>query len=168
MNSGITAFEALNVALAIVALGSGVPVLCGLLAARRSDLWMAIFLTANVLANVSGLLFPVKHFSPPQALTILSLGTLVIAIYARYARQLAGPWGRINVASAVTVQYLNVLVLVAEGFQSVPFLKAIAPSQSEPAFLRIQFALLAVFVVLGISAANQNRSTPVQHGGPRC
>jgi hypothetical protein len=54
--------------------------------------------------------------------------------------------------------YLNVFVLVAQLFQKVPALKAMAPTQSEPPFLVAQVVVMAVFVVLTILAAKGFRN----------
>jgi hypothetical protein len=57
---------------------------------------------------------------------------------------------------------LNVFVLIAQAFQKVPGLKAVAPTQSEPPFLITQAVALTVFVLLGIVAAIRFRSEPVR------
>ncbi len=72
-----------------------------------------------------------------------------MAIYARYARRLAGPWRVIYVVSAVLALYLNVFVLVVQLFLKVPALHALAPTQTEPPFGLTQFLVLVTFLVLG-------------------
>lgn len=57
-------------------------------------------------------------------------------------------------------QYLNCFVLVAQSFQKVPFLKALAPSQADPPFGIAQLALLAGFVYLGIKAEAKSLELP--------
>ena len=47
---------------------------------------------------------------------------------------------------------LNVFVLIAQLFQKVPALKAMAPTQSEPPFAVAQGMVLVLFIVLGILA----------------
>jgi hypothetical protein len=54
--------------------------------------------------------------------------------------------------SAVVALYLNVFVLIAQLFQKVPQLKALAPTQSEPPFAVTQLGVLVLFVLLGIVA----------------
>jgi hypothetical protein len=44
-------------------------------------------------------------------------------------------------------------VLVAQSFQKVPALKAMAPTQSEPPFAVAQGAVLVLFLVLGVLAS---------------
>jgi hypothetical protein len=54
--------------------------------------------------------------------------------------------------------YLNVFVLIAQAFQKVPALKAMAPTQSEPPFLVTQLVDMVLFVVFTIVAARRFRS----------
>ena len=56
---------------------------------------------------------------------------------------------------AVTALYFNVFVGVVQAFQKLPFLKALAPTQSEAPFVIAQALVLAVFLVLGVIAANR-------------
>jgi hypothetical protein len=46
--------------------------------------------------------------------------------------------------------YLNVVVLIVQMFLKIPVLHALAPTQSEPAFLLTQVVALAVFLMLGV------------------
>jgi hypothetical protein len=46
--------------------------------------------------------------------------------------------------------YLNVFVLVAQSFLKIPLLNALAPTQTEPAFLVGQGATLVAFLALAI------------------
>jgi hypothetical protein len=52
----------------------------------------------------------------------------------------------------VIAQYFNFFVLIVQSFQRVPFLKALAPTQSEPPFAIAQLVALVGFVVLGYAA----------------
>jgi len=47
--------------------------------------------------------------------------------------------------------------LIVQLFQKVPALKALAPTQSEPPFAVVQLVVLALFVVLTITAAIRSR-----------
>ena len=78
-----------------------------------------------------------------------------MAILARYARHLTGAWRWIYAVNVVIGLYLNVFVLVAQVFQKVPALKAMAPTQSEPPFVVAQLVVMALFVVLGIFAVKR-------------
>jgi hypothetical protein len=53
--------------------------------------------------------------------------------------------------------YLNVFVLVVQLFRRVPSLKALAPTQTEPAFKITQLIVLLVFVVITVLATTKFR-----------
>jgi MFS family permease len=80
---------------------------------------------------------------------------LVIALVARYIRHLTGAWRWIYAVNVVISLYLNVFVLIAQLFQKIPALKAVAPTQSEPPFLITQLVVMALFIVLGIFAVKR-------------
>jgi MFS family permease len=102
---------------------------------------------------VTGLFFPFSGVTPGIILAIISLILLAVAIVARYGRHLSGAWRWIYVVTAMISLYLNVFVLVAQLFQKVPALKALAPTQSEPPFAITQLVVLAIFVLLTLLAA---------------
>ncbi len=63
--------------------------------------------------------------------------------------------------SAVIGLYLNVFIFVAQSFQKVPSLRALAPKQSEPPFLITQLVVLALFVALAVAATIKFRDAQV-------
>jgi hypothetical protein len=85
-----------------------------------------------VATSLTGFLFPFHKLLPSHVVGIVSLVVLGIAILARYARHLTGAWRWIYAVNVVIGLYLNVFVLVAQVFQKVPALKAMAPTQSLP------------------------------------
>ena len=87
---------------------------------------------------------------------------LAVALYARYARHLAGIWRPVFVITAVLAQYLNFFVLIVQSFQKLPALKALAPTQSEPPFAIAQLVALAAFISLGFLATTRFRVEPVK------
>src|SRR5271163_4720535 len=143
----------IHVLLSLIGIVAGIVVLRGLLIGRQLDGWTAVFLGSTILTSVSG--FPVAPFGfdPPRAVGVLSLLLLAIACAALYLFRLTGAWRWIYVGSAVAALYLNVFVLVAQAFQKLPPLHALAPTQSEPPFLVSQLVVLAAFVALGVVAA---------------
>jgi hypothetical protein len=147
-----------HVLISLVGIASGLVVLYGLLHARRLDGWTGIFLVTTVATSVTGFLLPAPHFLPSHAIGILSLIVLVIAIVARYLRHLAGGWRTTYVITAVVALYFNVFVLIAQLFQKVPSLKALAPTGSEPPFLIAEVLVLGLFVVLGRRAVVKFRA----------
>ncbi len=156
---GMTTFTLVHVVLSLIGIFSGFVVVFGLLKANRMDGWTAIFLASTVLTSVTGFLFPFHKFLPSYGVGMVSLIVLAIAIYARYAGHLAGGWRRVYVISAVIALYLNVFVLIAQLFMKVPALHAMAPTQSEPPFLIAQIFSMILFVVLGIFAAREFRTS---------
>ncbi len=74
---------------------------------------------------------------------------------AYYAFHLAGIWRVIYVGTAMAALYLNVFVLVAQGFLKVPFLHDLAPTGSEPPFAVAQGIVLLIFIALGVWAARR-------------
>ena len=155
---GITLFTFVHVVISLVGITSGFVVVWGMLTVKRLDMWTAVFLLTTVLTSVTGFFFPVEHFKPSHAVGIMSLLAMASAIFARYARILAGAWRTTYAISAVISLYFNVFVLVAQSFDKVQKLKAMAPTQSEPPFLVAQVLVLGLFVALGILATIRFRN----------
>lgn len=154
-------FTLVHVLISLLGIGSGFLVLYGMFLGKRFDGATAIFLVATVLTSVTGFLFPFVRLLPSHVFGVISLVALAVAILARYARHMAGAWRSIYVISAVLALYLNFFVLVAQSFQKVPAVRALAPTQTEPPFLVVQLIVLAIFVVLGIFAVKKFRLQPV-------
>lgn len=153
-------FTVLHVIISLIAIAAGLIVLIGMLGSKRRAGWTALFLLATmlfllatILTSMTGFMFPINGFTPALGTEIVSLLVLAIALLALYGKHLAGNWRWIYIATAVTALWFNVLVLIVQAFQKVAFLKAMAPTQSEPPFLIAQSAALAIFVVLGLIAA---------------
>ena len=96
--------------------------------------------------------------TPGIAFGLISLVVLLVVIYARYRRRLAGIWRPVYVIGAVFAFYLNFVVLIVQSFQKVPNLKALAPTQSEPPFMAAQLVSLVAFLVLGTFAVKKFRN----------
>jgi hypothetical protein len=162
MSLGLTIFTIIHVLISLIGIFSGFVVLAGLLTARRFDGWTTIFLASTILTSVTGFFFPFHHFTPAHAVGILSLVVLSITVYARYGRELAGHWRWAYVVSAMLAFYLNFFVLVVQLFLKVPPLKAIAPTQTEPAFKITQLVVLIGFTALTIAATRRSRGLGVR------
>jgi hypothetical protein len=150
-----------HVAVSLLGIVTGLIVLYGFLVSKRFDIWTAIFLATTVLTSATGFLFKFEKFLPSHGLAVLSLILLAIAIYARYARRLAGVWRPTYVITAVAALYFNVFVLVVQAFLKVPALKAMAPNQTEPPFLLSQLVVLIAFIIVGIYATKRFHPTPI-------
>ena len=154
-------FTLLHVAITLVAIASGMIVLFGMLGAHRLPGWTALFLVTTILTSVTGFMFPIHGFTPALGVGTISLVILAIALLALYSKHLAGSWRWIYVATAVTALWFNVFVLIAQSFQKLPALQALAPTQSEPPFLLAQGVTLAAFVGLGVLAASRFRTAGI-------
>lgn len=144
-----------HVLLSLIGLGTGFVILWGLLHKLRLDRWTAVFLATTIATSASGFLFPVDHVTPAHVLGVISLVTLIVAVVARYQRQLSGWWRAAYVISVAIAQYLNFFVLIVQLFLKVPALKALAPTQTEPVFAVTQ--LIAVGMFIGFAATATRR-----------
>ena len=163
MNFDVPILTTVHVVISLVAIASGAVVAYGYLAARRLDIWTACFLVTTVLTSVTGFVFfPIERFTPALGIGAISLIVLAVAILGRYRYHLAGRWRAAYVISSVTAFYFNVFVLVAQLFQKVPPLKALAPTQSEPPFAVSQLVVLVACVTIGIVGTIRFRPEPVR------
>ena len=145
-------FTLLHVVLSLIGIAAGLVVVVAMLRSKTANGWTALFLATTVLTSVTGFLFPFGQLLPSHIVGIISLLVLAIAIVALYGYRLVRSWRWVYVAGAVLALYLNVFVLVAQGFQKVAFLNALAPTQSDPAFIIAQLVVLVIFVALSVKA----------------
>jgi len=148
----------IHVVISLIGILTGLVVLIGLISGRRFNGWTAWFLATTVATSATGFFFPFHGVTPAIIVGIISLFLLAVAIFGRYFRRLVGSWRSIYVVSAMIAFYLNVFVLIVQLFQKVPFLKAMAPTQTESPFLVAQISTLLIFVLLTIAAAIRFRS----------
>jgi uncharacterized membrane protein SirB2 len=146
-----------HVVVSLIGIATGLVVLYGLITGRPHGGWTAAFLATTVLTSLTGFPLPATQLLPSHIVGIISIVLLALAVYAIYAKHLAGPWRWIYVASAVTSLYLNVFVGVVQSFQKLAFLNPLAPTQSEAPFLIAQVFVLGLFIVLGILAVKRFR-----------
>jgi hypothetical protein len=154
---GMSAFLFLHVLLSLIGIFTGFVVLCGLLTAKRLDGWTLLFLVTTAATSVTGFFFPFHGFTPTIGVGIVSMVVVLGAIAARYSFHLVGHWRGIYAAAAVIALYLNTFVLVAQAFQKVPALHALAPQGTEPPFAVAQGILLLLFVVAGVYSLRRFR-----------
>ena len=155
MSLYLSVFTLVHVAISLVAIVTGYLVIYDMLNARESRPVTLTFLVTTVLTSLTGFGFPVNRILPAHVIAVISLVALGVALVGRYVHRLAGKWRAIYVLSAVFAQYLDVFVLIVQGFLKVPALHALAPSQSEPAFALVQGANLLAFVAMGVLAVKR-------------
>ncbi|HTM53321.1 MAG TPA: hypothetical protein VL175_04805 [Pirellulales bacterium] len=156
--SFLDAFTLVHVVISLLAIASGFVVLYDMLRGKESGGRTAFFLITTVLTSVTGFGFPVDQILPSHILGVLSLVVLGLAIYARYSRRLHGKWRTTYVITAIFALYLNVFVLIVQGFLKIPALHELAPTQTEPPFAIAQLAVLPIFLVLGARAVTGFRA----------
>jgi hypothetical protein len=162
LGMSLSTFTTLHVIISLIAIVSGLSVMFGLLGSNRRPRLTATFLLFTILTSATGFLFPFDKLLPSHMIGIVSLLLLAIACVALYPMKLSGAWRWIYVLTALTALYLNVFVLVIQGFLKLAPLHALAPSvpPSEPPFAIVQGIVLLFFVVVIIGAIRRFRPTP--------
>lgn len=155
MSTALSVFTLVHVVISLIAIVTGFLVIYDMLNARESRCVTATFLAMTVLTSATGFGFPISRILPAHIIALVSLIALGLAIYGRYFQHLAGKWRVIYVLAAVFSQYLDVFVLIVQGFLKFPALNALAPTQSEPSFAIVQGLNLLTFVVLGVLAVKR-------------
>lgn len=155
MGFAATPFTLVHTLISLVAIASGLIVLCGLIASQRMTTWTLVFLVTTIATSVTGFLFPFHGPTPAIGVGAISMVVLAVAVASRYAFRLAGQWRWIYVAAAVSALYLNTFVLVVQLFAKAPALHALAPKGIEPPFVIAQALVLLFFVVTGFLSARR-------------
>ena len=150
-------FTLVHVALSLIAMMAGAVVVYGMWEAKHWNAWTALFLATTTATTATGFLFHSERFGPAHAVGIISLVVLALAILALYACRLRGPWRWLYVVGSLLSFYLNVFVGVVQAFQKLPFLRPLAPTQSEPPFAAAQLVVMLVFFALGVGAVRRFR-----------
>jgi len=161
-----SAFTTFHVALSLIGIATGLVVAAGMFASKRLDGWTAIFLVTTILTSITGYFFPLDKILPSHIVGAISLVVLAVAAIAFYQYRLAGSSRGIYVITALIALYLNVFVLVVQGFLKVPALKALAPTQSEPPFVVAQGVVLLAFIAIGFGAFGSFRPATLERISP--
>ncbi|HET7536747.1 MAG TPA: hypothetical protein VFJ90_09850 [Candidatus Didemnitutus sp.] len=151
------AFTLIHVAISLVGIFAGFVVIFDMLGSKLSKCWTATFLWATLATSVTGFMFPIRGFTPAIGLGIISVVVLAFTLRAIYHQKLAGASRTIYVVGTVLAQYFNCFVLIAQSFQKIPALHALAPTQQEPPFALAQGVTLVGFIVLGVLAVRKFR-----------
>lgn len=152
-------FTLLHVILSLIGIGAGLVWLVGLVAGRWLAIWDGAFLMTTVATTLTGFLFPVTAFTPALGVGLISTLALTVAIVARYAFHLRGPWLGIHVIAAALALYLNAFVAVVQSFLKIGTLNALAPNGNEPPFVAAQGLVLVAILTLGF-LARRRRARP--------
>ncbi|WP_207623104.1 hypothetical protein [Falsiroseomonas algicola] len=141
-------FTALHIGVSLAGIGTGLVVQGALLSGHWLPRWTAAFLLTTTLSALSGFMFP-SGITPAQVVGVLTMLALLASAWALYASGLRGAWRGVFIVGAAAALYFNLFVAVVQMFQKFPSLSLLAPTQTEPAFVGTQVALLAGFLILG-------------------
>lgn len=160
LGMSLPAFTTLHVIISLVAIAAGFVVVYGMSVSKRMPGWTALFLATTILTSVTGFLFPFEKVLPSHIFGAISLAVLAVAVPAFYWYRLTGTWRWLYIASAILALYLNVFVLVVQGFLKVAPLNRLAPTQSELPFVLAQGVLLVAFLALFVWMVRAFRPQP--------
>jgi hypothetical protein len=150
----VHAFTQLHVAISLLGIVTGAVTVAGMMRSQLLKNWNIVFLLTTIATSVTGFMFH-SPFGAAHVIGLISLIVLTIALAALYVYKLQGRWRWVYSATATTALYLNVFVAVVQAFQKVPFLHAIAPTQSAPPFAIAQGFILVGFIGFGILTARR-------------
>jgi len=140
--------------ISLVAIVAGIPVVLGFLKNEASR-WTTTYIVATGLTLITSFLFPYNGFTPAIGVGILCILIFLPTLYAKYRTSLTGIWRLVYVVGSTALLYFNCFVLIAQSFQKVPPLHALAPTGSEPPFAIAQGILLVVAIVVGFRAVRR-------------
>jgi hypothetical protein len=155
MGMSLSTFTMLHVLISLIGLIAGAVMLARWLQGQRAESWTLAFLLFTIATSVTGFGFPFDHLLPSHIVGIISLVVLAVALLARYAFHLVGPWQWVFVATSMIAFYFNAFVLVVQLFGKISALHALAPTQSEPPFAIAQGVVLLAFVALTVWAGKR-------------
>jgi hypothetical protein len=151
----VSAFTTVHTILSLIGTATGIIAVIGMLGSKKLNGWTAAFVLTSILTSLTGFFFPFTNVLPSHIVGGVSLLVLAIVLFGLYVRGLERAWRWIYVVGVLIALCLNVFVAVVQAFQKIGFVKALAPTQSEPPFLIAQLVVLAVFVVLGFVAVKK-------------
>ncbi len=163
LGMSLSTFTLVHVVISLIAVVSGLIVMFGMFSSRPMPALTAIFLLFTILTSVTGFMFPFERLLPSHLIGVLSLVVLAIACLALYGMQLEGPWRPIYVLTALIALYLNVFVLVIQGFLKIPALSALAPGNppSGPVFAVVQGIAFLFFALVIVGVWRRYKPVPV-------
>lgn len=139
--------------LSLLALGSGVVVIIGLISGRAMPAWTAVFLLTATATSATGFALPFERVLPSHIVGGFALVALAVALLAQYRFRLAGAWRWLYALAAIASVYFLALVGVSQAFSKIPGLNALAATGTAVA----QLTVLAVFVAVGVVAVRTAR-----------
>ena len=156
-----SAFTLVHLLISVAGIGSGFVVVSGMLHNRHRHGWATIFMVTSMLTSLTGFLFPFPRLLPSHILGLLSLTVLTLAIFARTAFQLEGPWRAVYVISITSALYFNCVAAVIQAFAKIPALRRAAPAASDPLSLAAHATVFVAFIVVTALATRRFQVPPL-------
>lgn len=150
----------IHVAFGLIAIGAGAALLLRMLTGEFLEKWAAVFLKSALAASVTGLLFPLHHLQPTHVAAMFGIYVSGAAVLAWRRFQLAGTWALTFALSIIILVAVSTFVAIAHAFRFVPVLRALAPTQSAPAFVVTEIVVILPLVALGVFAVCRFCSQP--------
>lgn len=156
MSSYVWSLTIVHTLLSFVAIGFGVGAASGLFSGRHSTVWTRWFFITAAAVTLTGFIFPFTGITPAFATGLVST-VILIAWFIAHRQSRVGAWRWIYAVGIVASLYLLIFVTIAQAFQKIPFLNALAPTGAEAPFAVAQVIALIVFVVIGVRAVGRFR-----------
>jgi hypothetical protein len=150
----------IHVILSLATLGSGLLLISAFLAGRKAHRLNGIFLITAAGTSVTGFLFPFHGVTPGIVLGLVSLSVLILAAIALVRKR-----SRTYMISALTAQYLNVLVLITQLFAKILALHRAAPTGAEPVVGVTQGLALLVCLTVAVKAVRRSSTGSARDSG---
>ena len=148
----MNALVAVHTLISLVAIVLGAVAVRGLSHPGASPYWTSGFLVLALATTATGFLLPYSGVTPAVATGIVATVVLAVVLIGRLAFGLRGRWRPAYAGGVVVSLYLLVFVGIAQAFQKIPPLHALAPTGTGPVFAASQLVVLGIFIALGISA----------------
>ena len=161
MEANVWWLTLIHTVVSFIAMGFGYGAVARLLGADYGRRWTQFFFATAAFVTLTGFVFPFNGVTPAFATGIVATVIFLAWLLARYGFKLRGLWRSVYAASIVASLYLLVFVTIAQAFQKIPFLSALAPTQSEAPFAIAQAVALLLFIIIGVIAIRRFRSTDV-------
>jgi hypothetical protein len=150
--SGLFSLTGIHTLISLIAVLLGILAIAGINHPSSKQTWAVPFIVLAVATTLTGFLFPLAGFTPAVIVGIVSSVILIAVLAARWGFSLSGRWRGVYILGMVASLYLLVFVTIAQAFDKIPTLNALAPTGTEPPFAIAQIICLLVFVYVGFRA----------------
>ena len=117
--------------------------------AQTPSLWADVFIILDIIVVVTGFFLPFTTVTPAVGTGIVASIILVLMLILRFGLGLDGIKRKLYAMGLVINTFFLVLVTIAQSFNKLPPLHAVAPDGGGPVFGVAQLTNLAVFAFVG-------------------